>query len=142
MQKPRTRQDNLISEEVQGERVVYDSSSKKAHYLNATLSWIWSHCDGSRTIDDLAVAMQDTGNNDARALIVGGLKQLADANLLEAESVDVNALVSQGSMVSRRAAVMAGASMVAPVMVSILAPTPLAAQSPAPGKDKGKKSKR
>jgi hypothetical protein len=129
MHKPKTRQDNVIAEDVQGECVIYDSSNKKAHHLNSTLSWVWKHSDGTRTIDDLAAAMQrDMGYDDAPKIIASGLKQLADANLLEAESIDLNAIAPVDSTVSRRS-VMAGAAIVAPMISSILAPTPAAAKS-------------
>ena len=68
--KPRVRQSDLLSEEMHGERVIYDNRNKKVHHLNPTMSWVWSHCDGSRTIDELIAAMQsDTGSDDARGLI-------------------------------------------------------------------------
>jgi hypothetical protein len=136
MHKPKTRQDNVIAEEIQGECVIYDSNNKKAHHLNSTLSWIWKHSDGTRTIDDLATAMRpDMGYDDAPRIIASGLKQLADANLLEAESVDLNVIAPVDSTVSRRA-VMAGAAIAAPMISSILAPTPAAAKSN-PGKGPG-----
>lgn len=146
MKKPRIRQDNVLAEELQGECVVYDSSSKKAHHLNSTLSWVWKHCDGTRTVEDLATSMQrDLGGEDASAVVVSGLSQLADANLLEPKSFDPNYSVREGPAVSRRS-VIAGATIVAPVISSILAPTPAAAKSnpekppkvkpPKPPKDK------
>jgi hypothetical protein len=55
------------------------------------------------------------------------LKQLAEANLLEADSFDLNAIAAVDSTVSRRA-VLAGAAVVAPIITSILAPTPAAAK--------------
>ena len=140
--KPRARQSDVISEEIHGERVIYDNSNKKVHHLNPTMCWVWSHCDGSRTIDELIAALHsDTGCEDARGLIASGLKQLAEANLLEPGSVDRTALEDQRSTVSRRAAIVAGISAV-PIMTSILAPTPAAAKSH-PDKDdkKDKKSK-
>ena len=97
--KPRVRQSDLISEEIQEERVIYDNRNKKVHHLNPTMSWVWSHCDGSRTIDELTVAMQSaTGSDDARGLIASGLAQLAEANLLEPGSVDLTALEGERSM--------------------------------------------
>jgi hypothetical protein len=69
MHKPKTRQDNVIAEEIHGECVIYDGNNKKAHYLNSTLSWVWKHSDGTRTIDDLAIAMQrDTGYEDGPSI--------------------------------------------------------------------------
>ena len=133
MHKPKARQDKVVAEELQGEYVIYDGTNKKAHHLNSTLSWIWKHSDGTRTIDDLAAAMnRDMGFDDALKVIPSGLKQLADANLLEHESVDLNAIAAVDSTVSRRA-VMAGAAIVAPMISSIVAPTPAAAKSPTPG---------
>ncbi len=121
-----------------GERVVYDNSNNKVHRLNATMSWLWSHCDGSRTVDELVAAMQaDTVANGGRDLIISGLKQLSDADLLEPESLDRNDLWVERSMVSRRAAVAVGASLGIPMMTSILAPMPAAAKSK-PDKDKDK----
>lgn len=146
MQKPRTRQEDILAEEVQGECVVYDPKLKKAHHLNAPLTWIWKNCDGTRTIDELVLAMQvDTGYSDTRDVIADGLKQLGDADLLEPESVDLSSIVPKTG-ISRRA-VIAGASAVAPVISSILAPTPAAAKSkpdksPKPPKDNGNKGKK
>jgi hypothetical protein len=129
MQKPRTRQDNVIAEDVQGECVVYDGSNKKAHHLNSSLSWVWKHCDGSRTMDELAAAMkQDLGFDDAHDVIASGLKQLSAANLLEPGSIDLSVIVAQNSGISRRA-VIAGAAVTAPVISSILVPTPAEAKS-------------
>ena len=142
--KPRVRQSGLLSEEMHGERVIYDNRNKKVHHLNPTMSWVWSHCDGSRTIDELIAALQsDTGCDDARGLITSGLKQLAEANLLEPGSVDLTALEVQRSTVSRRAAVIAGISIAVPIMTSILAPTPAAAKShPEKDGNKDKKEKK
>jgi hypothetical protein len=147
--KPRVRQIDLLSEELQGERVVYDNSNNKVHRMNATMSWLWNRCDGSRTIDDLISAMQsDTGHGDARDLIIEGLHQLADANLLEPGSVDLNTLGSARNMVSRRVAVAAGVSIAVPILTSILAPTPASAKSQpekdnkdSEGNNNGKKTK-
>jgi hypothetical protein len=51
--KPRVRQSDLLSEEVNGQYVIYDNHNQAVHGLNGTMSWLWSHCDGSRTLDDL-----------------------------------------------------------------------------------------
>jgi hypothetical protein len=142
--KPRVRQSGLLSEDMHGERVIYDNGNKKIHHLNPTMTWIRDHCDGSRTIDELIAALQtDTGCDDARGLITSGLKQLAEVNLLEPGSVDRTALEVQQSTVSRRAAVIAGISIAGPIMTSILAPTPAAAKShPEKDGNKDKKEKK
>jgi len=134
--KPRVRHNDLLSEELEGQHVIYDATNQTVHGMNPTLSWVWSHCDGSRTVDDLIAAMQgETGLDDARSLVTSGLKQLAEANLLEPESVDLNALRTEARVVSRRAAVAAGVSIAVPVLSSMLAPTPAAAKSTEKPKD-------
>lgn len=124
--KPKALHNGVIAEDLGTECVVYDKSRKKAHLLNPTLSWIWRHCDGSRTVDDLARQLsQETGSDDAGRILIAGLKQLANAHLLESE-LDESHLTAPA--MSRRAMV-AGASVVAPMITSILAPTPAAARS-------------
>jgi hypothetical protein len=139
---PRVRHSNLWAEELNEQYVIYDTHSQTVHGLNRTMSWLWSHCDGSRTLDDLIAAMQrDTGDDNARSLITVGLKQLAEANLLEPGSVDLNAVMAEPSTVGRRAAVAAGLSIAVPMMTSIIAPTPAAAKSESAKVTDGKKKK-
>jgi hypothetical protein len=127
--KPRVRAD-ILSDALQEECVLYDNDNKKVHLLNAAMCWLWSHCDGTRTVDDLiADIANDMGEGNAHHVIMSGLSQLADAELLEPGSFDTNALGGQYGAVSRRAAVAAGVSIALPVMSSILAPTPAAAKS-------------
>jgi hypothetical protein len=141
MYNPRVRQSDVLSEEVNGQYVIYDNRNQTIHALNPTLSWVWRHCDGSRTVDDFITAMQDeTGLDDTRSLVTSGLKQLTETNLLEPESVDLNALRTEASVVSRRAAVAAGVSIAVPAMTSMLAPTPAVAKSDT-AKDKDGKKK-
>ena len=58
MYKPRVRHNDLLSEELEGQHVIYDAANQTVHGLNSTLSWVWSRCDGSRTVDDLITGMQ------------------------------------------------------------------------------------
>ena len=128
--KPRVRQVDVLTEELQGERVVYDNGNKQIHRLNATMSRLWNHCDGTRTIDDLIAALQtDMGDRNARDLIIDGLNQLADANLLDPGSFGGSTFSGHRIAITRRAAVTAGVSIAVPMMTSILAPTPAAAKS-------------
>ena len=75
--KPRARQSDLFSEQMDGERVIYDNRNRKVHHLNPTMSCVWSHCDGSRTLEELIAALHsDTGCGDARSLITSGLVEV------------------------------------------------------------------
>jgi PqqD family protein of HPr-rel-A system len=51
--KPRTR-DDLEVVELDGEAVVYDEESGNLHHLNQTATLVFSLCDGTATIPELA----------------------------------------------------------------------------------------
>jgi hypothetical protein len=136
MYKPKALNEGVIAENIGNESVVYDTSRKTAHHLNSTLSWIWRRCDGSRTVDDLVSQLrEETGIDNPAALVITGLEQLAHADLLVAE-LDRPQLAS--TVLSRRAMV-ASASVVAPLITSMLAPTPAAAKSAPDKPDKNNK---
>jgi len=127
-QQPRARKDQLISEEVAGECVVYDSRQKKAHHLNSTLTWVWSRCDGATSIDAMAAAFERQFDiKNGRDILLPGLKQLADCQLLE-NPLDIPYTAADENGISRRAMV-AGGSVLMPAVISMVAPTPAAAQS-------------
>jgi hypothetical protein len=49
---PKARRSELITAELEGELLVYDRSSDKAHCLNETAAFVWARCDG-RTMSHL-----------------------------------------------------------------------------------------
>ena len=139
-QRPLVRPDHLISEEVSGEYVVYDSLHKKAHHLNSTLTWIWKRCDGSTSVEALAAQFEQQFNaTNSLDIVLTGLAQLESRELLQAAINIPPAAIAQQNAVSRRAVVVGG-SVLMPAIVSILAPTAQAAKSGKdnPGKGKGK----
>jgi hypothetical protein len=137
--KPKALRDGVIAEDLNTECVVYDRSRNKAHLLNSTLAWVWRHCDGSRTVDDLAAELQqETDSEDAHSTVITGLKQLAGAHLLVPELDESRFAVAE---VSRRE-IVASAFIVAPMITSILAPTPAAAKSKPDKIDKGRGHKK
>ena len=51
MQKmPQARTSGLIVKEVDGEILIYDRETNKAHCLNQTAAKVWEHCDGKTTV--------------------------------------------------------------------------------------------
>ena len=129
MYKPKSRETDVVAEEVSGDCVLYDDAAKRAHHLNSTLFWIWKRCDGSRSIDALAMAMQqELGYDNAVDIVASGLEQLALANLLEPGFVDPYLLGADSSSVNRRLLIKSR-SIVAPVITSVLASTPAAAKA-------------
>jgi hypothetical protein len=134
-QQPARRRDQLISEEVSGECVIYDQRKKKAHHLNSTLTWIWHRCDGNTPVKALSSAFkQEFDASNSLDILFTGLKQLQSRQLLETP-VNLPEIATSAKSISRRAMVAAGSALM-PAIVSILAPTPAAASSDKEKEDK------
>src|SRR3954466_12602738 len=83
-QQPARRKEQLISEEVSGECIIYDQRKKKAHHLNSTLTWIWHKCDGNTRVEALSNAFeQEFDAPNSLHILFTGLKQLQSRQLLE-----------------------------------------------------------
>ena len=50
---PVARHDNLLTQDVAGELVVYDQTRQRVHRLNQTAATIWRSCDGKTSIADM-----------------------------------------------------------------------------------------
>ena len=48
------RGEGTVTEELDGEAIVYSECTGDVHVLNATATLIWQHLDGQVTLDDLA----------------------------------------------------------------------------------------
>jgi hypothetical protein len=51
---PKSRQENLVVQELEGEVLIYDLEKNKAFCLNETSALVWQSCDGSRTIAEIS----------------------------------------------------------------------------------------
>ncbi len=119
--KPLARTDRILTEDLVHECVVYDNVRRKAHSLNRPVTWIWRHCDGLTTVEEMAVCFeQEFRCENSMDLIVSGLQQLTDADLLASPIDDQN--------ISRRSVIAVG-SVLAPVIASITVPPAAAAKS-------------
>jgi len=132
MQYPLARKEQIISETVTGEYVLYDGLQKRAHRLNPTLSWIWDRCDGSASIEEIAAAFQrEFAVDNGLDAVLSGLKQLDNCELLQ-KPLQIPQLEAFHLPELSRRQIIAGGSVLMPVLVSMIAPTPAAAKS---GKD-------
>ena len=59
-ERPKARHEDLIVRPIDGEVLIYDLNSKKAHCLNETSALVWSLCDGQRTASEISRAMTKT----------------------------------------------------------------------------------
>jgi hypothetical protein len=77
--------DDLATVALDGELVVYDPATHELHHLNTSATLVWQHCDGRRTVDDIAAAIASSGDADratVRADVARVVADLVAATLL------------------------------------------------------------
>ncbi|MGH2784267.1 MAG: PqqD family protein [Actinomycetota bacterium] len=82
--RPTTRED-LTSIELDGEIVVYDEVTGALHHLNPSASIVMSLCDGTLSIEDMALAISEVVDVPVADLIVqvrSAIERLAEAGLI------------------------------------------------------------
>ena len=57
-----TRRDDILAREVGKEYMLYDAAGKIVHVLNDTAHFIWEHCNGKHTQDDIVQQAVSTYN--------------------------------------------------------------------------------
>lgn len=126
---PKTRQNNIVIQEINKEILVYDLGLNRAFVLNETSSLIWQACDGKTNISEISQIISEKLETEIKEefvwLALDGLKK---ENLLE--NTDKITAKFDGS--SRREIIkrIGFTSMVAfPVITSIVAPAAIHAQS-------------
>lgn len=127
---PERQSEHLFVREFEGEALVYDERSDKAHALNATSAFVFQLCDGTRSRADLVAAVEEkngVATHEAEALVELALEQLSHRKLL-VQPVER----AQGERrMSRRKVLQTLAIGIAaiPVIVSLAAPSAAAAFS-------------
>ncbi len=123
---PKARREGILTREIGDELILYDRATHVAHRLNAIAAVVWGHCDGRRSIQELAQVVGALGEPADEELVHLALTRLSEADLLSEP-------LAPGRTLTRRDAVqqMARAAGLAllPVVTSIVAPTPADAQS-------------
>jgi Coenzyme PQQ synthesis protein D (PqqD)/Glycine rich protein len=129
MTRPLTTPQRRITTHVEtlhGELCIYEWTTKTVHALNPAAARVWEMCDGRTTIEEMTARIRrDCDLPRAAVIVEHALTQFKRAGLLEPGS-----LVHVAPLVSRRALLRRiGAAAAIPVVTSIVAPAPLAAQS-------------
>lgn len=114
--RPLARASGLVVRQLPDEVVVYDKDSHQAHCLNRTAAAVFLHADGQRSLSEIAALVGPGAGCDT---VRDALDQLAAAGLLESAPVDPGPSRRE---VLRRVGV--GAVVLAPIVASLLVPTP------------------
>ena len=122
--KPQARKKGLLAKELPDEMLVYDLERHEAHCLNRTAALVFKHCDGRKSVAELAELFQnELGAPADEKLVWLALEQLGRADLLE-ERLSAPSRVgghSRREMIRRMGV---GLAALLPLVTSIVAPTP------------------
>jgi hypothetical protein len=133
--KPQSRKDNLVVQEIEGEVLIYDLNINKAFCLNDTSAQVWQACDGTKSVTEISQLISKEQNSPVGEDFVWlALDQLKKNDLLS----NSEEIVPNFNGMSRREVVkkVGLSTMLAiPFIVSLTAPLAANAQStgPAPG---------
>lgn len=123
--RPRRRERAIKVEEFEGELLVYDLESHKAHCLNGIAVSIWRLCDGRRSVPEIAAQIaRDQEAEPNQDLIWHALAEFETAGLMVAGPRGLPIDPSRRQALGRLGWV-AGI----PLVLSITVPTPGFAQS-------------
>jgi hypothetical protein len=118
---PKARQDRLLVQQLDGETLVYDERTHRAHCLDSRAGRVWALCDGTRSTAEIAGAYGEGAQGEA--VVTWTVAELAKAQLLDdSASIEREAL-------SRRAMVKRVGLAAIPIILAVTAPRARAAVS-------------
>lgn len=125
--KPVARTADLVIRELGGETLVYDLETHRAHCLNRTAALVFRHADGSRSIADIATAVaRETDSIADESVVRLALEKLTQALLVQGGSRHAEPRRTDATHGRRETLRRVGiaAALLAPVVTSLLVPTP------------------
>lgn len=133
MKLPVSRSQDVVVQEAGDEILIYDLRINKAYCLNQTAKLVFELCDGQRT----ALEISDLMSRQLKTPVHEELVWLALSDLLKNKLIEQSEQFPQTLAGNTRRELIKKvglASMAAlPLIASIVAPSPAAAQSPSPG---------
>ena len=125
------RSSTTHTEQLDDEAAIYDWARAQVHALNPTAAHVWRLCDGATGPDAIAAALRaERGIPEAEAVVDLTLTELTRLHLLE---LPVEARRERPATTRRWLLGRGVAAAMLPVISSIVAPSPVEAQSPSPG---------
>ena len=124
---PLARTNEIVTKEIDGELLIYDSARDEAHCLNSSAARIWKLCDGRTTVPEMAVSMSRAAGIPVDEIVIhSALRQLSARALLAKGDVRGRPFDISRRSLARRLGI---AVALLPIITSISAPTALAAVS-------------
>jgi hypothetical protein len=122
---PQARRTGLIIQEVDGEVLIYDQNTNKAHCLNQTAAKVWKYCDGETSLAEACQALScDLDTPVDEKLVWYAVDQFSKDNLLE-KGIEQPAFIIAGMNRRQMVRTLGLAAVIAvPLVTSIVAPTP------------------
>jgi hypothetical protein len=127
--KPKSRKEDLVVQEANGEVLIYDLRSDKAFCLNETSALIWNACDGSKDVHEIRIDVSKKLKKDAGDDLVWlALDQLKEQKLLSADAASESPLngLSRREVIKKIGLTTA---IALPVVFSLVAPKSVLAQT-------------
>ncbi len=119
--KPARRTEGLVVTELMGEVLVYDLERHRAHCLNPAAAVVFKHCDGTRSVEELAALLgRELGGPADPDCVWLALDHLGRARLLRQR---VSRPKEAGRLSRRELARRLGIAVLLPAVTSLVAPT-------------------
>jgi hypothetical protein len=127
--RPDGRREQILMEEVGEELVIYDLQRHRVHQLNKVAAMVWMNCNGRKTIPEIRKVLQkEISPAVDEAIVWKALDRLGKVHLLQ-KPVSPPASVAGMTrrQMLRKFGTVAALALLAPVVTSIVAPTPVQA---------------
>ncbi len=88
-QVPRKISDSVVTRKIDNELLVVDQENDKIHQFNRSAAFIWDHCDGQNSVNDIIkVTLDKFEANEVQVSedVTAILENLISLNLIELES--------------------------------------------------------
>jgi hypothetical protein len=132
MNRPKTRNENIVVQAIENEILIYDLKTNKAYCLNETSALIYQLCDGKNSVADISLKLSQKLNQPITEDVIWlALDSFKKDNLLEeGEQFAINF----NGLTRRQVVKKVGLSslLVLPVIASVVAPAAAATASLAP----------
>ena len=133
---PLAKKEDLEVQELTDEILVYDLKRHRAHGLNKVAAIVWRYCDGKTSLSAMSAVLKEELHIAADAELVRFvLARLQKAHLLEECSTVDSGRYTRRELVKKLKNLGLAASVMLPVVTSIVSPTPAHAQTCIPHHD-------